>query len=239
MFALNKVLSAAVVGVSLATAASPAFAVSLITGTGDPLTAIPGGNQITFETVATGEYSTLAVQGVTFAPDSGYGGTPAGTGEYVNGSYSGSYNTTGQSLQNTYASDAFNALKITFSTPVSAFAFNWGAADYNWFIDTYNGSTLLGTETLLATFGGNAGTYDGVQDTSADITSAVLYVDTTSGSSGIPDYVFIDNFTFSGSAVAATPLPSTWTMLIAGFIGLGFFAYRGTKTTRSAVNAAV
>ena len=32
----------------------------------------------------------------------------------------------------------------------------------------------------------------------------------------------------SGS-VAATPLPSTWTMLIAGFIGLGFFAYRGSK----------
>jgi hypothetical protein len=27
----------------------------------------------------------------------------------------------------------------------------------------------------------------------------------------------------------ATPLPSTWTMLIAGFIALGFFAYRGSK----------
>ncbi len=27
----------------------------------------------------------------------------------------------------------------------------------------------------------------------------------------------------------ATPLPSTWTMLIAGFAGLGFFAYRGSK----------
>jgi len=29
--------------------------------------------------------------------------------------------------------------------------------------------------------------------------------------------------------ITATPLPSTWTMLIAGFIGLGFFAYRGSK----------
>jgi len=28
---------------------------------------------------------------------------------------------------------------------------------------------------------------------------------------------------------SATPLPSTWTMLIAGFLGLGFFAYRGSK----------
>jgi hypothetical protein len=28
---------------------------------------------------------------------------------------------------------------------------------------------------------------------------------------------------------AATPLPSTWTMLIAGFAGLGYFAFRGSK----------
>jgi hypothetical protein len=28
---------------------------------------------------------------------------------------------------------------------------------------------------------------------------------------------------------AATPLPSTWLMLLSGFLGLGIFAYRGTK----------
>jgi hypothetical protein len=38
--------------------------------------------------------------------------------------------------------------------------------------------------------------------------------------------------------VAATPLPSTWTMLIAGFVGIGFFAYRGSRNTASAVAAA-
>ncbi len=37
--------------------------------------------------------------------------------------------------------------------------------------------------------------------------------------------------------VAAAPLPSTWTMLLIGFAGLGFFAYRGTKD-RSAAAAA-
>jgi hypothetical protein len=36
----------------------------------------------------------------------------------------------------------------------------------------------------------------------------------------------------------ATPLPSTWTMLIAGFVGLGFFAYRGTKKNAAALIAA-
>jgi hypothetical protein len=39
------------------------------------------------------------------------------------------------------------------------------------------------------------------------------------------------------SSVAQTPLPSTWTMLIAGFLGLGFLAYRGTKK-RTALAAA-
>ena len=29
--------------------------------------------------------------------------------------------------------------------------------------------------------------------------------------------------------ISATPLPSTWTMLIAAFVGFGFLAYRGTK----------
>jgi hypothetical protein len=37
---------------------------------------------------------------------------------------------------------------------------------------------------------------------------------------------------------SATPLPSTWTMLLAGFVGLGFFAYRGTKKNSAALAAA-
>ncbi len=36
----------------------------------------------------------------------------------------------------------------------------------------------------------------------------------------------------------ATPLPSTWTMLIVGFAGLGFFAYRGSKSSAAALAAA-
>ena len=31
------------------------------------------------------------------------------------------------------------------------------------------------------------------------------------------------------TTLETTPLPSTWTMLIAGFAGLVFFAYRGSK----------
>jgi hypothetical protein len=39
-------------------------------------------------------------------------------------------------------------------------------------------------------------------------------------------------------AVGSTPLPSTWTMLIAGFAGLGFFAYRGSKNNAAVFAAA-
>jgi hypothetical protein len=37
--------------------------------------------------------------------------------------------------------------------------------------------------------------------------------------------------------IAFTPLPSTWTMLLIGFLGFGFLAYRG-RQTRSAATAA-
>ena len=42
---------------------------------------------------------------------------------------------------------------------------------------------------------------------------------------------------FELTAVSATPLPSTWLMLLSGFVGLGFFAYRGT-TKRTSLAAA-
>jgi hypothetical protein len=38
--------------------------------------------------------------------------------------------------------------------------------------------------------------------------------------------------------VTSTPLPSTWTMLIAGFVGLGFLAYCGKKNRAAAMAVA-
>ena len=49
---------------------------------------------------------------------------------------------------------------------------------------------------------------------------------------------FLAGVTTSDSLPAATPLPSTWTMLIAGFLGLGFLAYRGSKKNVAAIAAA-
>ena len=38
--------------------------------------------------------------------------------------------------------------------------------------------------------------------------------------------------------LSATPLPSTWTMMLIGFFGLGFFAYRGMANRSDAIAAA-
>jgi hypothetical protein len=48
-----------------------------------------------------------------------------------------------------------------------------------------------------------------------------------------PAFTYVDNV-----SLAATPLPPTWTMLIAGFAGLGFFAFRGSKKNAAATAAA-
>ena len=46
-----------------------------------------------------------------------------------------------------------------------------------------------------------------------------------------------DGNLIGGVTVTTTPLPATWTMLMAGFLGLGFFAYRGTKKNVVALSA--
>ena len=56
----------------------------------------------------------------------------------------------------------------------------------------------------------------------------------------------LDNFNGGGNHyygagnfdAVVTPLPSTWLMLLSGFIGFGFFAYRGTKKNSAAIAAA-
>ena len=45
-------------------------------------------------------------------------------------------------------------------------------------------------------------------------------------------------FTDLGDSPSATPLPSTWFLLLSGFVGLGFFAYRGAKKGSAAIAAA-
>ena len=46
-----------------------------------------------------------------------------------------------------------------------------------------------------------------------------------------------DTYPITAGSTSPTPLPSTWLMLLSGFIGLGFFAYRGMKNNSAALAA--
>jgi hypothetical protein len=64
--------------------------------------------------------------------------------------------------------------------------------------------------------------------------------DCFAGASVVPQYYSDPSSQFqslTGNQIigSVTPLPSSWTMLIAGFIGLGFFASRRTKKSSTAL----
>ncbi len=116
----------------------------------------------------------------------------------------------------------------------------WGSPDSYNTLAFYNASDLLGTITgspngtyetgILSGIALEIQTYGHDQMTFTDngglFTSVVL-------SSTTNAFEFAD-LSSSYVELSRTPLPSTWTMLIAGFIGLGFFAYRGTTKASAA-----
>jgi len=81
----------------------------------------------------------------------------------------------------------------------------------------------------------NTGPFNVWQHFSFDVTGTGLdtleFIDAND-----PSFTFLDDVSLT--PVTATPLPATWTMLIAGFLGFGFFAYRGTKKGSAAIAAA-
>jgi hypothetical protein len=170
--------------------------------------ALAGGSVIDFQSVAAGAYSNLELPGVSFS-------TGAGTQLYVDSAYAGNYNTSGQSLKNTYNGNAFGTLTLTFTAPTQAFAFNWGAADTLWSLTAYDASNnVLDTRLLNATKASNAGEFYGLS-ANTNIAYAVL-----SGNSH--DYVFIDNL----SVAAAVPEPETYILLGAGLLVIGLAVRR-------------
>lgn len=73
-----------------------------------------------------------------------------------------------------------------------------------------------------------------ITDTLSDTTIAQAVGETFDTLYSAPSDVSIRGVAFAPD-VGATPLPSTWVMLLSGLVGLGFFVYRGSKRGTAAL----
>ena len=106
----------------------------------------------------------------------------------------------------------------------------------------YGGRTSGGPDSLNVSFGGTSLALDsgsvGVWTpnnfmiTATAISENLVFQSNNLG--GLPSF----GNEITNVSLTATPLPATWTMLIAGFAGLGFFAYRGAKKRSTDLAAA-
>ena len=67
--------------------------------------------------------------------------------------------------------------------------------------------------------------------------TTLTFASTTTGFSGNDSYPSAFGPALDNVSISATPLPSSWTMLIAGFVAFGFLAYRGTKKSTALAGA--
>lgn len=175
-----------------------------ITSPGDA--ALAGATLVDFESAPTGAFTSFTLSGVTFSTP-----TPGQTG-YVLNDFSGSYATTGYSVQNTYGSDGFTLLRFGFASAASAFGFAWGASDEQWALNAYDASdNLLGTVLSPITYGANDG-FTGMKNV-----GPIAYA-TLSGPAG--DYVFVDDFRYVASATTPVPEPASIALVAGGLLAL-------------------
>lgn len=191
---MNRIAQLTLAATALACANAPVLAAAF-SGTGNPAgnAVFSGGStQLTFSG-NDGNFVSYSESGVSFGPGN------------ISSNYADDYNTTGGSYDN--QSGSVSQITFAFASPVSAFAFNWGAADEFWTVELFDGASLLSSYQLTPTESSNNKEYFGF--TGAGITSVSL---TTAAS----DYVFLDNLTYT-SAAGAVPEPATWAMMVLGF----------------------
>ena len=180
-----------------------------INSAADP--ALAGATTITFSGETLGQYSAFTTGGVKFTASN-----PATL--YITNAYAGDYNTTGTHLANTY-DNGFNSLRMDFlGGPVSAFGFNYGAADLQWTLSAYDAANMLIGSRVVPSAHESNGAFFGLTTGSSNIAYATLV------SSGSGDYVMIDNFMYTGTTV--TPEPGSVALVAAGLAGVAGIARR-------------
>ncbi len=143
----SKLIAIAALFFSAAAQASP----SLITNSGD--------SSLTGATVY--DFSADANQSFTSHTFGGAFTTSSSSGSlFIENTYSGQYASTGQYLASQFSVGPFT---ISFASGVSAFGFNWGAADYAWTLNAYSsGGSLLESLTVNPTYASNSKEFFGI-----------------------------------------------------------------------------
>jgi hypothetical protein len=244
---MQKIVAALCAVAALVALSDKARAV-VVTSSNGPFSAgaINSNNDITFDGLPTPN---------TFAGTSiQYGPVPVSLGGITfSGTAIIAKNATGTAagISATPAGDATNYMSIlggksetlTFSGAQNSFGLYWGSIDSYNSIAFFSGGnitpflTLFGnTLSAVPALGSNGNQFGPL--TNAYVTFTGLSFDKIVLASSANSFEF-DNISYSGlnNSIAPVPEPSTWAMMILGFTGIGFLAYR-RKRNEGAVAAA-
>ena len=142
----------------------------------------------------------------------------------------------GQAISGTgtinFSGNLFDLTLITLATPGGNYGGTVGFRDNH-------GTDLFGADTVVPIDGACCGLLFAITNNPQWGLDALLNVWNNGGnnfgyliSGTLPSIFNVYINTSSGTGdLAITPLPSTWLMLLAGFIGFGFLAHRSLKTT--------
>jgi hypothetical protein len=185
----------AIAAVSLCSVASAAPILLTTPGA----SALSGSSVVDFNSEALGAFSSRSFGGgdLTFSTD--------GQQLNIENTYSGNYAATGNYLANGTGGNSFD---LVFANSVSAFGFNWGAADLPWTMNLYDSSdTLIGSLAIAAQTTPYVG-FIGADGNGAFIKRVSMLQQSY-------DYILLDDVMYTAQA-AEVPEPA-----MLGLVGLG------------------
>jgi hypothetical protein len=209
----------------------------LLTGSASATVAV-----VTFDDLPTGP-STFGspAQTITTVPAVFTGGTVLGfAASFPQIVFATSPNVYGTVSGGIYSNTLTISVNTAFpTTEVSFPLFNGATTPVSYVVNAFNGASIVGTETFTNIPSNASQTGFAIADliNAGGITSVTIApIDTT----GFFDFL-IDTIAFNESVQTAVnggvPEPSTWAMMILGFAGIGFMAYR-RKQSGSALRVA-